>query len=211
MKVDKSIFLALVGSIFTGAGSVAAQEPAPPAPAPLPQPPPQPDPATAPSFGAPGTLAISSDANVGLSGSSISRGGGSSWTFTIAPAADYFLPVRGLSIGGQISYTHAGGPAQESSSNTFEIGPRVGYDITINDRFSIWPKLGFLVGEASPSGASATTIDVQVFVPALFHVDRHFFVGLGPGVQTDLWSSSGVRTTLYGLYFTLGGWTMIGG
>jgi hypothetical protein len=205
MKVNKPIFLALVSSMFTGAGSVAAEQPGPSVP-----PPPQPGTA-APPFGAPGTLAISSDANVTLSGSSVSGGGGSSWTLTLAPAADYFLPVRGLSIGGQISYTHThlGSPAVESS-DTFGIGPRVGYDVTINDRFSIWPKVGLLFGYASQDLGSTKTFDVQASVPALFHVDRHFFVGLGPGVQTDLWSS-GARTTRFGLYFTLGGWTMIGG
>jgi hypothetical protein len=203
MTVNKPIFLALVSSIFTGAGAVAAQQPAPSAP-----PPPQPQPAAAPSFGVPGTLVISSDANVGVSGSSIS-GGGSSWTLTLAPAADYFLPVHGLSIGGQISYTHIGGPAVEGS-NTFAVGPRVGYNFSISDRFSVWPRVALLFGYESQGSGNNTTFDVQAVVPVLFHVDRHFFVGLGPGVQTDIVTSSGSRTTNYGLYFTLGGWTVLG-
>jgi len=207
MKVNKPVFLALVSSMFTGAASAAAQEP-PPAPQPSP-----PGSAAAVRFGAPGTLAISSDANVGFFGSSVS-GGASSWTFVIVPAADYFLSLRGFSIGGQISYMH-GSPAAESTIDSFGIGPRAGYNIPINDLISIWPKLAFIFADQVQTGARSTTFDVQLYAPVLFHLAPHFFVGLGPQIQTDLIVSASApgagRTTSYGLYFTIGGWTMIGG
>jgi hypothetical protein len=178
------------------------------------------------AFGGPGTLAISSDMNLGFFGSSVSEGGGSSWTFLLAPAADYFI-IQGLSLGGQISYRHdhgsstgTGGKSTSTDTDTFGIGPRIGYNIPINDYLSFWPKVGLIFTDLATSGASGNTFDVQVYAPLLLHLAPHFFAGLGPGVQTDLTasaSSGGVsvpnppKTTSYGLYFTIGGWTVPGG
>jgi hypothetical protein len=227
MTLNKPVFLALVGTMFTAAGSAAAQYPYPPPPAP-----PQPGYGYAPrpvqTFGGPGTLAISNDMNLGFYGSSISDNGGSSWTFTLAPAADYFV-IQGLSLGAQVVYTHTNvsGPSAEGSTtstttntDTFGIGPRVGYNIPINDLLSFWPKLALIYTDIAMTGASGSTFDIQLYAPLLLHLAPHFFVGLGPKIQTDLTASANYagtnvpnppKTTSYGLYFTIGGWTVPGG
>jgi len=228
MKMNKPLFLALVSGMVTAGGTAMAQYPYPPPPPPPAQPgygyPSRP----VQQFGGPGTLAISSDMNLGFFGSSTNEGGGSTWTFLIAPAADYFV-IQGLSVGGQISYSHihssAGGTTTTGTSSSsdvdaFGIGPRIGYNIPINDYLSFWPKVGLIYTDMATSGASGSTFDVQFYAPLLLHLAPHFFAGLGPGIQTDLTASqsaAGVsnphtpKTTSYGLYFTIGGWTVPGG
>jgi len=228
MQIKKPLFLAMVTSMVTAGGSAMAQYPYPPPPPPPPTPPGYGYPSRpVQAFGGPGTLAISSDMNLGFFGSSTSEGGGSSWTFLLAPAADYFV-IQGLSVGGQISYAHAhsGGTttgtttSSSSDTDTFGIGPRIGYNIPIGDLLSFWPKLALIFTDVAGSGYSYNTFDVQLYAPLLLHLAPHFFVGLGPQIQTDLAVSANSagqsvkdppKTTSYGLYFTIGGWTVPGG
>ena len=237
-------FIGLVVGLITVAGSASAQYPYPqPPPPPPPQPaygygyaPPAPAPRYVEHFGGPGTFAVSNDANVSIIGQSVSNNGGSSWTLSLAPAADYFV-MQGLSLGGQISYTHssetsgsgtmngAAVPSTTISTNTFGIGPRVGYNIPFNDVVSFWPKLGLVFsdtsvgGQGGAPGSSGNTFDLVIFAPFLFHPAQHFFVGIGPYFQTDLTSSASAagvsqtnvpKTTSYGLQFTVGGWFVPG-
>ena len=237
--MKRPLFYGLILGLVTVAGSAAAQYPQTAYPPPAP-PPGYGYPAQRPAqvFGGPGTLAISSDFNLGLSGQSTNNQGPSSWTFTLAPAADYFV-IQGLSIGGMVSYAHThqsfgntpGGSATNDQDN-FGIGARVGYNIPITDLLSFWPKVGLIFNVTSGSSGGSTTtpgpnngysgnaFDVQLYAPLLLHLAPHFFMGLGPGVQTDLTASQSSggqsstnpsKTTTYGLYFTIGGWTVPAG
>jgi hypothetical protein len=216
-------FLALAAGIITAGVPAAAQSPYPPQ-----APPPGYGYAVRPiqRFGGPGTLAISSDMNLELSGQSVSQGGASSWDFILAPAADYFV-IQGLSVGGEIAFTHThtsetsdAGVATSVDGNAFSIGPRVGYNIPLGDLLSFWPKAGLLFSATSLAGVDGKTLDVVFYAPLLLHLAPHFFAGLGPGVQTDLTASASQsgqsisnppKTTSYGLYFTIGGWTVPAG
>jgi hypothetical protein len=247
--MQKRIFLGWVAGMLTVASSAAAQYPYPP--------PPPPSPAyaygysrPAQTFGGPGTLAISSDMNLSFEGCSncadptqLALGPANNaahtngWVFTVAPAADYFV-IQGLSIGGQIAYSHGhssvtgvnGAPSTSSDANVFGIGARVGYNIPIGDLFSFWPKVGLVFLTASGSASDSTTavndttsgnvLDLQIYAPLLLHLAPHFFVGLGPNLQTDLTASASVNSasvpnppkeTSYGLLFTIGGWTVPAG
>jgi hypothetical protein len=237
--MKQPLFYGLILGLVTGAGSAAAQYP----PAGYPPPPPPggygyPTQRPAQVFGGPGTLAISSDFNLGFTGQSVSNNGPSTWTFTLAPAADYFV-IQGLSIGGQVAYAHshssltdAAGTSTTNDQDTFGIGARIGYNIPISDFLSFWPKVGLIFnvvsgnfgGTGTTTGAnngySGNAFDVQVYAPLLLHLAPHFFMGLGPGVQTDLTASQSQggqsstnpsKTTSYGLYFTIGGWTVPAG
>ena len=221
--MKERIFVAGAIGMVTAAGSAAAQAPytaqAPPpgygyAPRPV------------QSFGGPRTLAISSDMNLELGGQSTNNGGPSSWTFVVAPAADYFV-IRGLSLGGQIAFTHTHlretddtGIVTSTDGNTFSFGARVGYDLPLGDLLSFWPKAGLAFDVSSLAGVNGNAIDVIVYAPLLLHLAPHFFVGLGPGLQSDLTASASQngqsltnppKTTSYGLYFTIGGWTVPAG
>jgi opacity protein-like surface antigen len=110
---------------------------------------------------------------------------------------DYFV-VDGLSIGGDIRYRN------DRDLKTIGLAPRIGYNIDLNDTFSIWPGLGieYKLGTTSSTtnvpatGASpATTYDNKVEVstfalnvrlPFLYHVAKNFFLGAGPTFSVDL-------------------------
>lgn len=174
-------------------------------------------PADSPSgvFGLDGQLAISSDAGLSISNTSISGQDGSATVLVLRPAVDYFL-IDNLSLGGFLGLEYASSPG--GSSTVFAIGPRVGYNVPLSRMFSIWPKLGFSFASTSQETDDITTGDVTIegeeetstsiafngYVPVMFHPVEHFFLGFGPALDTDL-SGDAKATTLAGR-LTLGGW-----
>jgi hypothetical protein len=174
-------------------------------------------------FGAPGELAISSDAQVSLLGQSYSGNGapGNTFQLVLQPAADYFV-IQNLSLGGFLEYAHQsqsgnnGGPG--TNSDTFGLGPRIGYDIALTDSISFWPKAFIAFASTNFSTGNQSGGDnswsIGIFAPFLLHPSEHFFLGLGPELATQLSntvsqgnnSASGPTATTYGLAFTVGGW-----
>jgi hypothetical protein len=163
-------------------------------------------------FGDRAQLTISSDAGLSISNTSTSGVDGSTTNLTLRPAVDYFV-VNNVSVGGflGLDYTSASGV----HSTTFAIGPRVGYNLAISERFSFWPKLGFSFSSASVSGnppvipAESNTVDgshlaLNLFAPLMFHPVQHFFLGFGPALDTDL-TGDAKQTTIAGR-LTIGGW-----
>jgi hypothetical protein len=178
------------------------------------QTPPAPDPgmpkvpANSPSgvFGGKGQLAIMAETGVVFEHTSISGQDGSSTTFVLRPAVDYFV-IDHLSIGAftGIDYTKAAG----GSKTTYGIGPRVGYDIPFSPRFSVWPKAGLSFNSTTlktdtPSFSDTNSaVALNLFVPVMFHTN-HYFVGFGPALDTDL--SGDAKATTFGLRLNVGGW-----
>ena len=170
-------------------------------------------------FGDQGQLAISTDANLGLTGSAYTNQPGSTFTLLLQPGADYFV-IPNLSIGGLLLYEHLGSSegGTTSSSDSFGIGPRVGYNVRLSDSFSLWPRASFTFVTTSNSQGnqsfSNNTTEVGLFVPVLFHPAQHFFLGVGPILSVELSDSNsqngisvdGGKATTYGIAFTLGGW-----
>jgi hypothetical protein len=166
-------------------------------------------------FGGKGQLAISSDAALSISNTSLSGVDDTTTRIQLQPAVDYFV-IRSLSIGGSVlfSYAKTGG----THSTSFGIGPRVGYNIPFSDLVSVWPKIGFSIANTSqptkivtPTGTttdnvSNTAVALNVFVPVMFHPAPHFFAGFGPFIDTDLSGES--KATTYGAKLTIGGWLM---
>lgn len=166
-------------------------------------------------FGGKGQLAISSDAALTISNTSLSGADGSTTTIQLAPAVDYFV-IRNLSIGGSVllNYSSAG----SGHSTSFGVGPRVGYNIPLSDLISVWPKAGLSVAHTSQtvevvnvatngkdsSSNSNTGVAVNLFVPLMFHPAAHFFAGFGPFLDTDL--SGDAKATTFGGKLTIGGW-----
>jgi hypothetical protein len=166
-------------------------------------------------FGGKGQLAISSDAALSISNTSLSGGKGSTTTLQVAPAVDYFV-IRSLSVGGSVllNYSSAG----SGHSTSFGIGPRVGYNFPLSDLVSVWPKAGMSISSTSQSidvvnavtnttsstSTSNTAIALNLFVPLMFHPAPHFFAGFGPFLDTDLSGDS--KATTFGGKLTIGGW-----
>jgi len=167
-------------------------------------------------FGDSGQLAISSDASIEIR--HVSPSAGSSYTtITLAPAVDYFV-IDGLSVGGFIALSHTA--LENSDFTVFGIGPRVGYNITLNDSVSIWPKVGFSFtsfssGEETDGDGDVVLeestgnegIALNLFVPIMFHPAPHFFAGFGPFLDVDL--SGDNKATYIGARLSLGGWFLL--
>jgi hypothetical protein len=175
-------------------------------------------PANSPSgtFGGKGQLAISSDTGLSLSNTSISGIDGSTTNLVLRPAVDYFVADY-FSVGGFLGLEYNSTPG--GSSTTFSVGPRVGYDIPLTERFTLWPKVGFSFASTSqdqdevqlPQGGtvegddeSNTSIQLNLFAPFMFHPVEHFFIGLGPAFDLDL--SGDNKATTIAARLTLGGW-----
>jgi hypothetical protein len=167
-------------------------------------------------FGLEGQLAISSDAGLSISNTSVDGIDGSSTTVLMRPAVDYFV-IDNLSIGGFLGVEHSSAPGGKSTA--FSVGPRVGYNIPLSERLSVWPKLGFSFASTSqeadevtlPGGTTvdgdeetSTSVQLNLFAPVMFHPVQHFFIGFGPALDVDLSGDS--KATTIAARLTLGGW-----
>jgi hypothetical protein len=165
------------------------------------------------TFGHTGQLAISSDAALSIT----HYAPGDYTRIELQPAVDYFI-AENLSIGGFIGLDYTS--FKNGSTTRFSIGPRVGYNLTLSDLVSIWPKIGFSFATTSTSldagtdeeDVTVTTNDnsgiaLNLFVPVMFHPAEHFFAGFGPFLDTDL--SGDDKVTAFGLKLTLGGWVVL--
>lgn len=181
------------------------------------------------AFGGAGQISIQSDLQLSFQSTSFSAPDGgedpeSRTTITLAPALDYFV-ADNISIGGQLGYTSTS--QGDASSSAITIGPRVGYNLSLSDQVSFWPRLGLWYSSISsetevtvPDGMGGTTtqtadvsgskMGVSIFAPFLVHLADHFFVGIGPNVDMDLSSKvedeDSVKETSFGVRSVVGGW-----
>jgi hypothetical protein len=167
-------------------------------------------------FGLKGQKAVSSDAGLSISNISVSGADGSATTLVLRPAIDWFISDS-LSIGGFVGVEYAKAPG--GSSSAVSVGPRVGYNLPVGARVSVWPKAGLAIartnqsdeGATLPNGVvlgdeddSNTSLQLNLFVPVMFHPVQHFFLGLGPALDQDLSGDS--KATTVAVRLTLGGW-----
>lgn len=138
---------------------------------------------------------------------------------TLAPAASYFVASR-LSVGLHTRLsrftTHYTDTDTRQKQTMFEIGPSVGYDLPLNEHFSVWPQLeatyfhGWWTSPGAFGPDTTSTISASVALPVLWSPAPHFFVGIGPNVQWySGWFENGLfmgdRTTV-GLSTAIGGY-----
>lgn len=167
-------------------------------------------------FGLKGQKAVSSDAGLSITNISVSGADGSATTLVLRPAVDFFVSDS-LSLGGFVGIEYAKAPG--GSSSAVSLGPRVGYNLPIAARVSVWPKAGFAIARTSQTDEGATlpngvvlgdeddtntSFQLNLFVPVMFHPVQHFFLGLGPALDQDLSGDS--KATTVAVRLTLGGW-----
>ncbi len=165
--------------------------------------------ANAETFGNQGNFVIRTDTNIGggiAPMSATNVGFGTTFnvgtTIFLAPAADYFV-IKNLSVGGAVpfSVTIAGG----TSAVLVGMMGRVGYNVSFNDKFGVWPQagLGFRYLSAGGFGGSSdTAAQLKLAAPFLFHPADHFFLGLGPDFTTGF--KDGANNL--GFNFVIGGY-----
>jgi hypothetical protein len=162
----------------------------------------------------PGPMALTP---VGFQYYSFSDNGGSGTAFSLAPAVDYFV-IDNLSIGGQLMLgilnSSPPAPQQGRTTTLFGIAPQVGYDFILSDTITFWPKLFFAFAGASTSnnGGSFNSGTLGVFLPFLFHIAPHFYLGVGPDLGGGgNGNNRPPKITTFGAMATVGGWFKLGG
>lgn len=169
--------------------------------------------AHAESLGATGQIAIAGDFDLSIvSESTDAPDDESDLDIVIAPALDLFLAPN-LSVGGQVVFARSDQGALEEQ--LFGLGARVGYVIGLG-KVSIWPRAGFTFARGSvelgDNDVTQTTFTLNVFAPVLYHPVDHFFLGLGPKLDYDVYADNDLdeveaaKTTAIGLVSTVGGY-----
>jgi hypothetical protein len=159
-------------------------------------------------FGEKGQKAVSSDAGLSISNTSVSGVDGSTTNLILRPAVDWFF-TDSISFGGFVGVDYTSAPG--GSSTVISLGPRLGYNLPLSERLSLWPKLGFSLASTSIEDDSIagdeesnTSVQLNLFAPLMFHPVQHFFLGLGPALDQDL--SGDNKATTIAVRLTLGGW-----
>ncbi len=167
------------------------------------------------AFGSPGQVAISAEfgaetgIQTGIHAQANPDGPNPPTTsrFVLAPAADVFV-LQNFSVGGQVTLSWE--KTGDRHVTAFGVGPRVGYDVPIADKFSFWPKGGLVFAASGNQDTTRTSVATVVYAPFLFHPVQHFFVGLGPSFTMELLARSGGRAVNRSIDFYLtsvvGGW-----
>jgi hypothetical protein len=144
---------------------------------------------TAPDLPRRGNFVISNRANVGFT-AGLSYAGA---TIDVAPELDYFV-VQGLSVGGAAVFHWDSGGGTSGG-----IVPQIGYDATLSDSWSIWPRVAVSLIAGKPASAS-----VEISAPFLVHPAQHFFFGFGPAISIGF--AGDHRVTFISGTFLVGGY-----
>jgi hypothetical protein len=194
--ISKWSGLALVAGLAVSSQAVAADEPNLNA-----------DPGSASSFGQAGQMVIGQDLSGFLGYNTASE----VFAIRLEPSADYFLQ-QNLSVGASALVGLAFG---DSTAVGLGVMARLGYALPLNERVSIWPKVGFGIDFTHVTGGSDVSFVLDVNAPILFHVTPHFFVGAGPQVRALISDGIGSLGSDQGYFsgadVTLGISTTVGG
>ena len=158
--------------------------------------------AAADSLGEKGQIALSSDINITIKSVKSDVDGSESQTdIIIAPGADYFLAPN-LSVGGILRYDDV----DSSGYKAYGAGARVGYVIGLG-KISIWPRAGLSLINLDTGDEGHLYFTVGAFAPLLFHPVDHFFIGLGPEINYDVYASDDApQITELGVTSVVGGY-----
>jgi hypothetical protein len=159
-----------------------------------------------------------------LSYTSYSRLPISGFAATIAPGFDYFTS-NDVSVGLDVAlgyssgnFIDASGETSDSSRTSIGVAPRVGVNVPIGERVSLYGQaaIGYGGGSAHVTTRAASNDHsfsggwVALSAPVLFHAASHFFAGAGPYWSHDLsrrdQNDRENNATLLGARFVLGGW-----
>ncbi len=168
-------------------------------------------------FGEKGQFVPAGSLYLGM-GSTKAPGGGSTseFRFSFEPQLSYFVIDNVLVGAGLLGAVRS--PEGGADTSTFGISVNGGYNFNLMSQLSILPELILGYGSSSMTISgnkfSSSAFSMEIFVPVLWHIVPHFFIGAGPDFRTDLTatdkagdtSSDGSKVTTFGLATTIGGW-----
>jgi hypothetical protein len=127
----------------------------------------------------------------------LNKTGSGPWHILVQPSADTFIAPH-VSVGGLLKVDRSAG------NTTVGVGVRAGYDLRFTSLVSLWIRGGLLYQHFSPAmGASGSQTQLDIQIPALFHLVPHFFMGVGPTISVIL---QGGGDTTIGLSAIVGGY-----
>lgn len=160
-------------------------------------------PSTGGGFGSQGGIVISADAQASLG--YVTDGDDGIGVFSLEPSVDYFFR-QNLSLGGSLRLRALFGDAGDATG--IGLGARVGYNLPLGERISLWPKFGLELNfgdEVFPfAGTLSTdaTLILDAYAPLLVHLTPSFFVGIGPrlaiGIGDDVLIGFNLSSTVGG-------------
>ena len=131
----------------------------------------------------------------------------------LAPGMLYFV-IDNLAVGGNV-VLGVTKPENVDATTQLGIGPTVAYHVRFNQTLSLLPQgsLDFMRTSVGSTNATFTTLTLELFAPVLYRLG-HFFVGVGPYLNADLYSSESRgnvsasldKTFAIGLRTIIGGW-----
>jgi hypothetical protein len=190
-----------------------------------------PKPESLSAFGDQGEWVVSAGFSASLGHLGYSSTDSSSTSVSIRPGFDYFVDAN-ISLGASafVQYGDSkSGIDVETKTLSYGAYGHAGVNAPLGGIFSIWPVVelgvwrlhetiatpgpGYSISingtRISGSDVTETVYIVELFAPLLIHPARHFFIGIGPDLYTDLSNKvagfSNKRTYL-GLSSTVGGW-----
>lgn len=147
-------------------------------------------------FGDTGQIAISGELNA-----IFTKTNHEGWTAAITPALDYFV-IPNVSVGGSLTAL-----VGDNSRTGIGVEGRAGYNLNVTEQLGVWPRAGIGYShESAGSGATSSSLSATVahfYVPVLYHIIPHVFVGLGPFYELKV---AGDGNSSYGIRSTVGGW-----
>jgi hypothetical protein len=157
------------------------------------------------TFGQHGHLVITNDLGFSIGYSHLgTTPSANTFNLNLRPAVDFFI-IDNLSLGVYtiIDWTHVSTGGVGGHNFVFSLGGRVGYNIWLMDRISVWPRLGLSYSLHSVTGASTSSLALNLSAPFLYHVENFFF-GLSPELDVDLTGND--KTTAIAGVLEIGAW-----
>jgi hypothetical protein len=131
----------------------------------------------------------------------------------VAPSLDLFV-APGLSLGGALVFSRSS--SGDFSSLGVGIAPRLGYYVPVGSSLGLWVRghAGYFYAKTDlgPLGGESTAKSLALRGDGflLIHVARHFFIGGGLFLQTEVYAENDdgdlPKDTTYGLQTMIGGW-----
>jgi hypothetical protein len=163
---------------------------------------PPPAPASAPAgalgqgFGEAGQIVISNEGFFGFD--RVNRVG---YDVVLKPSVDYFImpAISGGLVAAYVKSTKGTG----ADVTTTGFGLRGGFNFNVTENVGVWGKVGVLYQHDSAGMATFSTTWISAFVPVMYHIVPHLFVGLAPYYNIKI---AGDGNHNYGVSWLIGGW-----
>ncbi len=135
---------------------------------------------------------------------------------TATPGLSVFV-ARNFLLGLALYYNSLS-PSEGRQWSSLGATLQVGYNVRLSNKVSLLPQLSFALsgttGTLDADTVKYRTTTASAYLPILWHVAPHFFIGIGPDYQTDLTAtveSSGSespsnKNSWLGVATTIGGW-----